>query len=218
MEEELVALRKQIDELDRQLISLIKQRLILAKEIGAAKALGSAIYRPERETSLMAKLMDGAPVELSRLISIVWRGVISAGMAAQNPNFCISFSAHAKHHATAFAAGQLQLKRAENVEQALNSMLAGKADIAIVTNHDLKQLADRLGSDKDAMVIACLPLYKQTPPQQMAFIIGRHPPDDIAMNRGVYLNKSTNKIEITDITRYDSEANRQMLGVCTQIG
>ena len=56
MNEELNALRDQIDAVDQQLVALLAQRLALVAEVGEVKSRhGLPIYAPDREAAMLAK-------------------------------------------------------------------------------------------------------------------------------------------------------------------
>ena len=56
MAQELNALRDKIDVVDRQLLDLLAQRLVLVGEVGEVKSRhGLPIYAPDREASMLAR-------------------------------------------------------------------------------------------------------------------------------------------------------------------
>lgn len=58
---ELIALRDQIDEVDKTLLALLAKRLKLVAEVGKVKSqYGLPIYIPERETSMLASRREEA--------------------------------------------------------------------------------------------------------------------------------------------------------------
>jgi chorismate mutase len=58
-EKELERLRKSIDELDRVIVKLLNQRAKYAIEVGhAKKAIGVAVYSPEREREVLANVEE----------------------------------------------------------------------------------------------------------------------------------------------------------------
>lgn len=57
---ELTALRDQIDEVDKALLSLLAKRLELVAEVGEVKSqYGLPIYVPERESAMLASRREG---------------------------------------------------------------------------------------------------------------------------------------------------------------
>jgi len=76
--------RKEIDRVDNELLSLIAQRLDLAGEVRRAKS-GARVWRPSREESHvrdLAERTDAAPAEL---VSRIWAELMSASLAIQGP-------------------------------------------------------------------------------------------------------------------------------------
>ena len=56
-EDGLLELRNKLDNIDNTLLDLINQRMKIVHEVGALKAKsGGAIYRPEREKSIIDRL------------------------------------------------------------------------------------------------------------------------------------------------------------------
>lgn len=86
---DLAAIRQTIDNLDRQIQSLISQRAQIAQQVGATKAAGrptAEYYRPEREAQVLREVIkrnDGplADEEIVRL----FREIMSACLAQQEP-------------------------------------------------------------------------------------------------------------------------------------
>lgn len=84
-EKRLATLRRQIDALDSRLVLLINQRSLLAEAIGRLKAeSGSALYVPEREQQVLARLQkrNRGPVSQKSLVAI-YREIISAALALE---------------------------------------------------------------------------------------------------------------------------------------
>ncbi len=81
----LAELRTEIDSLDAQIVSLLKQRAHCAHEVGAIKrAAGAPIFVPERESALIRKLQelnDGALPEKSLLA--IYRQIVSMSFSLE---------------------------------------------------------------------------------------------------------------------------------------
>ena len=59
---ELLALREQIDAIDRELLALINRRAGVAQHVGEIKKKeGSVVFRPEREAQVIDGLKAGNP-------------------------------------------------------------------------------------------------------------------------------------------------------------
>ncbi len=81
----LPSLRKSIDRLDAQLVRLLNERTRIAREIGRVKhANGDAVYAPEREQDVLARVVahSGGPLQPAALQSI-YREIMSAALAME---------------------------------------------------------------------------------------------------------------------------------------
>jgi len=77
MSDELKKCRKQIDEIDDQLLKLVSERARLAHTIGSLKN-GGPIYRPEREAQVLRRLLEQNPGPLSaEAVTAVFRTIMS---------------------------------------------------------------------------------------------------------------------------------------------
>ena len=57
MAKSLEELRRKIDDIDNQLIDILNERMSIIKEVGEIKkSSNTAIYRPEREKSIIDRL------------------------------------------------------------------------------------------------------------------------------------------------------------------
>lgn len=82
--EELLALRDAIDEIDEQVLKLISERARLAHRIGEIKH--GNIYRPEREAQVLRRLADANPGPLPpQAIKTVFREIMSHCLALEQP-------------------------------------------------------------------------------------------------------------------------------------
>ncbi len=75
----LAELRQEIDRIDAQIVSLLKQRAHCAHEVGNIKrAAGAPIFVPERESALIAKLRELNAGELpDRSLLAIYRQIVS---------------------------------------------------------------------------------------------------------------------------------------------
>ena len=83
----LEPIRQKIDELDRQLVRLINERLVLAAEIGKIKrSQGGQIYVAEREDAVIRKVtgQNAGPIKHEALQAI-YREIMSAAIALEKP-------------------------------------------------------------------------------------------------------------------------------------
>jgi len=82
----LLALRVQIDTLDRQLLALLNDRARLAQQVGHVKARdGTPVFRPDREAQVIdgLKQANTGPV-LDESIAPIWREIMSACRALES--------------------------------------------------------------------------------------------------------------------------------------
>lgn len=83
----LAQLRRQIDQVDQQLLRLLNRRAELTQSVGAIKRQsGAAIFVPEREQSLLDRLetQNSGPLTAAGLRAI-YREILSASRASQEP-------------------------------------------------------------------------------------------------------------------------------------
>lgn len=83
----LLALRDQIDGLDRQLLELLNQRARVAEQVGEIKrAEGTPFFRPDRVAQVIAKIRAANPGPLkAEHVSAIWREIMSACLALESP-------------------------------------------------------------------------------------------------------------------------------------
>src|SRR6476620_9071735 len=86
---DLVAVRAQIDGIDRQIQALIAERALWAHQVGKAKGkLAAAVdyYRPEREAQVLRQVVDRNQGPLSDDVLVrLFREIMSACLAQQEP-------------------------------------------------------------------------------------------------------------------------------------
>ena len=88
----LEAIRKQIDEIDTELIRLLNDRADLVHEVGLIKKeAGLSIYAPEREEALLQRLVQKSKGRLPETaIRAIYREIMSASLALEK-ELCIAF-------------------------------------------------------------------------------------------------------------------------------
>jgi chorismate mutase/prephenate dehydratase len=79
-------IRRQIDEIDRELLGLLSRRADLVHEVGLVKkANGLQIYAPEREEALLRRLIEINQGRLSeKSIRAIYREIMSAALALED--------------------------------------------------------------------------------------------------------------------------------------
>lgn len=83
----LLALRDQIDGLDRQLLVLLNQRAEVAEQVGEIKRRdGSPFFRPDRVAQVIAKIKgaNAGPLK-GEHVAAIWREIMSACLALESP-------------------------------------------------------------------------------------------------------------------------------------
>jgi len=84
---DLAPIRDQIDQIDRQIVEILNQRLALAGEIGKLKrSTGGQIYVAEREDAVLRKVaaLNQGPIRNDALHAI-YREIMSAAIALEKP-------------------------------------------------------------------------------------------------------------------------------------
>lgn len=83
----LLALRDQIDGLDRQLLELLNQRARVAEQVGEIKrAEGTPFFRPDRVAQVIDKIRAANPGPLkAEHVAAIWREIMSACLALESP-------------------------------------------------------------------------------------------------------------------------------------
>jgi chorismate mutase / prephenate dehydratase len=87
VEPELLALREQIDALDRELLALLNRRAGIALHVGEIKKRsGGVAFRPEREAQVIdgLKAINTGPLA-SDSVAPIWREIMSACRALETP-------------------------------------------------------------------------------------------------------------------------------------
>ena len=85
MNDELNALRREIDGIDAELVALLKRRMAAAAEIAALKgANGLPVLDSERERALLARIRKLAGEELSDGFGSIYSAILAASRAYQN--------------------------------------------------------------------------------------------------------------------------------------
>ena len=83
----LLALRDQIDGLDKQLLELLNQRARVAEQVGEIKrAEGTPFFRPDRVAQVIEKIRAANPGPLKgEHVAAIWREIMSACLALESP-------------------------------------------------------------------------------------------------------------------------------------
>ena len=194
--DKLTNLRLQIDDIDNQILQMLETRQQLSREIVKQKVLGSDVFRPDREASLLRNLIAAHGAVDARLISALWRRIISASIAEQKPDYLIAHSANAQTISHNHAAGFLNEQGFQDAISAVKALTAGQADCALIHENELADIVSHLGIDKGFVIISRTPLLTQSE-EEAGYIIAKTLPgkthDDITM-----IQDETGEIHLKD--------------------
>lgn len=171
---ELAILRQKIDEIDSAILGLLERRQNVSRQIVTKKALGSNVFRPDREVGLLRNLIAAYPKIDKRLIMGLWRHIISASIAEQKPDYTIAFSHTARNLAADHGAGYMQLSEQDNLQDAIRALSNHKADCVVVTSAELEAHAELLVPDE--VVIAASIGFLEQVGQERGYILCRELP------------------------------------------
>ena len=77
--EEIDDLRKKIDKIDKELVSLIEQRALVAKQIGDIKSKsGMGIVQQGREESVLKNVKQNLTVISPESVESIWKEIINS--------------------------------------------------------------------------------------------------------------------------------------------
>jgi len=133
----LQAARESIDQIDEQMIQLLRQRGQIVQEIGRIKgASGRAVYDPAREAQLLDKLTSGnlAPLDKEAVVAI-YRQIIAACRNLQRPLRVVFLGPQYtfSHIAALQYFGQTaELSSTAAIEEIFSTVERGAADYGIV--------------------------------------------------------------------------------------
>jgi chorismate mutase / prephenate dehydratase len=136
---DLLAVRAQIDGIDREIQGLIAERALFARQVGKAKGkLAAAVeyYRPEREAQVLRRVVDRNDGPLSDEVLVrLFREIMSACLAQQEPLKVGylgpegTFSQQAVHKHFGHSARGLPLS---SIEEVFDEVASGVADFGVV--------------------------------------------------------------------------------------
>jgi chorismate mutase/prephenate dehydratase len=133
----LLALRDQIDGLDKQLLELLNQRARVAEQVGEIKrAEGTPFFRPDRVAQVIEKIRAANPGPLkAEHVSAIWREIMSACLALESPQrvavlgpvgtFC-------EQAAIEYFGGAADLVYCANFDEVFHATASGSAQFGVV--------------------------------------------------------------------------------------
>lgn len=134
---DLTPLREKIDQLDRQLVELINQRLALAAEIGKIKrSTGGEIYVPEREDAVLRKICEQnqGPIR-NEALRAIYREIMSAAIALEKPLLVAYLGPEASNtHAAAMRkfGASVDYHAMAAIGDIFTAVEKGEADLAVI--------------------------------------------------------------------------------------
>jgi chorismate mutase/prephenate dehydratase len=160
---ELLALRTQIDALDRELLALLNRRAGLALQVGEIKKReGSVAFRPEREAQVIDGLKAANPGPLaSESVAPIWREIMSACRALETPTrvaFLGPAGTFSELAALGYFGSSIVKVPCTSIDDVFRTTTAGAADFGVVP----------VENSTEGVVARSLDLFLHTP----LFVIG----------------------------------------------
>lgn len=177
MTDKLSELRQTINQLDDDILALVRRRMVLAGDVIKAKG-GDTPYRPGREAEVIARLVAAAPDLPARLVMNVWRQLMTASTALQTSDMKIAVHPQAMGVAGWHFGGFFTSIACADVNEVRQAMQDG-ADLALLPQGCEPEMAAWLLEEDELHVIARTPPHGgdgMTP----VWMVGRHPADPVA--------------------------------------
>jgi chorismate mutase/prephenate dehydratase len=160
---ELLALRTQIDDVDRELLALLNRRAQLALEVGEVKKKeGSVAFRPEREAQVIdgMKARNAGPLK-PESVAPIWREIMSACRALETPTrvaYLGPAGTFSEEAALGFFGSSIVKVPCASFDEVFHAAATGAADFGVVP----------VENSTEGVVARSLDLFLTTP----LFIIG----------------------------------------------
>ena len=137
MAKTLAELRNLIDALDLELIALLNKRATLAHEVGEIKRQdGSAVFRPDRETQVIANLQANNDGPLKpHSVALIWREIMSACRAIEAPlrvAYLGPAGTFSEQAAIQFFGGSVARVMCVSFDEVFRATAAGSAEFGVV--------------------------------------------------------------------------------------
>ncbi len=162
-EVDLLALRRQIDGLDRELLARLNERAALALQVGEVKKRqGSVAFRPEREAQVIAglKAVNAGPLGEDS-VAPIWREIMSACRALETPTrvaYLGPAGTFSELAALGYFGSSIVKVPCANADEVFHATSAGAADFGVVP----------VENSAEGVVTRSLDLFLTTP----LFIVG----------------------------------------------
>lgn len=147
----LEVLRAEIDRVDGEMLALLTARAGIVAEVGAGKATsGGPVFRPGRQAALLRRLVErnAGPetaqiqtaqtqtpqTQTAQTLVQVWTAIIAGSILQQKPDFRVAVAGDADQAllAQSFFGAAIPQSRFAQPAEALNAVLAGQADAAVL--------------------------------------------------------------------------------------
>jgi len=159
----LLALRTQIDAVDRELLAMLNRRAGLALAVGELKKrTGGVVFRPEREAQVIdgLKAVNGGPLQ-SDSVAPIWREIMSACRALER-RLRVAYLGPAgtfsEEAALGYFGSSIDRVPCSSIDEVFRSTSAGAADFGVVP----------VENSTEGVVARSLDLFLHTP----LFIVG----------------------------------------------
>jgi len=139
-DENLTKFRSQIDDIDDKIISLLKERMAIVKQVGKHKSQTSAtqsFIRAGREASMLRNLSRKADsIFPPAAIASIWRTIISTSLCTEQ-NMSISAYATDKNHdcfwlAREYYGSFVKTHKTPSADEVIDNVSSGKTSIGIL--------------------------------------------------------------------------------------
>lgn len=183
MTETLRDLRQKIDQLDDDILALVRERLNLSAAISAAKQHND-IFRPGREAEIMHRLTAQAPEVDPAIIVSIWRQIVSGSIAQQDGTTHMAVEAKSLPTAIWHFANAMQIDHCSDLAGVMAAMDAG-TPLAMVPCDAAPALAAALYACTDRFIIAKTPLFA-VDAVHPSYILGRGLPDESGNDASIF--------------------------------
>ncbi len=133
----LLALRDQIDGLDKQLLQLLNDRARVAEQVGEIKrAEGTPFFRPDRVAQVIDKIRAANPGPLkAEHVSAIWREIMSACLALESPQRVAvlgPMGTFCEQAALEYFGGAADMTYCANFDEVFHATASGSAQFGVV--------------------------------------------------------------------------------------
>lgn len=218
-EDRISELRQKIDQLDDDILDLLRQRMQISAEVSQAKTDKTAIFRPGREAKMFATLAKKSTDLPFHFVGCLWRVIVSASIGLQKPDFTIATSQQALSDAIGLGAGQLNLAPAVYSPAQLIDMLAqAQADIAVIDAAELLEIAPLLARSDGVHIIASLSPDNPQDGQYSSYVLSLQQADRTEKDVAVLFDGKKNEIVLCSFDAYQEmdESDLDFLGFFAQ--